>query len=50
MIAAHTVNQTWLKQLPTAPKGATTYPTLAQLDVAKNLVAKNWAAEVGGAG
>ena len=50
MISAHTVNQTWLKQLPAAPKGVTTYPTLAQLDAAKNVVAKNWAAEVGGAG
>ncbi len=47
MTAANTVNKSYLKLLPAAPKGVTTYPTLAQLSAAKATVAANWASEVG---
>ncbi len=50
MTAAKTVNTSFLKLLPPAPKGVTTYPTLAQLSAAKATVAANWASEVGAAG
>ena len=35
MVAHHTANTKWLAQLPPAPKGTVTYPTLAQLTPAK---------------
>ncbi|HEY5304842.1 MAG TPA: ABC transporter substrate-binding protein [Acidimicrobiales bacterium] len=47
MTKANTVNKSYLKLLPAAPKGVTTYPTLAQLSAAKATVAANWASEVG---
>jgi putative spermidine/putrescine transport system substrate-binding protein len=47
MTAANTVNKSYLKLLPAAPKGATKYPTLSQLATAKATVAANWASEVG---
>jgi putative spermidine/putrescine transport system substrate-binding protein len=47
MTTANTVNTTYLKLLPAAPKGATSYPTLTQLGTAKATVAANWASEVG---
>ena len=50
MTKAGTVNTTFLKLLPPAPKGATLYPTLPQLAAAKATVSVNWAAEVGAAG
>jgi hypothetical protein len=50
MTKAGTVNTTFLKLLPPAPKGATLYPTLPQLAAAKATVSANWAAEVGAAG
>ena len=50
MTKAGTVNKTWLKQLPAAPKGVTKYPTLNQLTAAKATVAANWASEIGAAG
>jgi putative spermidine/putrescine transport system substrate-binding protein len=50
MTTAGTVNQTYLKLLPAAPKGATLYPTLPQLAAAKATVSANWASEVGAAG
>jgi putative spermidine/putrescine transport system substrate-binding protein len=50
MTTAGAVNQSYLKLLPAAPKGATTYPTLSQLAKAKATVAANWASEVGAAG
>jgi putative spermidine/putrescine transport system substrate-binding protein len=50
MTTAGTVNQSYLKLLPAAPKGVTHYPTIAQLTKAKATVAANWASEVGAAG
>jgi putative spermidine/putrescine transport system substrate-binding protein len=47
MTTANTVNKSYLKLLPAAPKGATKYPTLTQLASAKATVAANWASEVG---
>lgn len=47
MTTASTVNKSYLKLLPAAPKGGTSYPTLAQLATAKATVAANWASEVG---
>jgi hypothetical protein len=46
MIKNGSVNKTWLAELPTAPKGAVNFPTLAQLTTAKGVVAADWAAEV----
>ena len=43
-----TVNKTWLAELPAAPAGTVTYPTLAQLATAKNTVAANWASAISG--
>jgi len=48
MVANHTVNTKWLAQLPPAPKGTVTYPTLAQLTAAKTTVAANWASALSG--
>jgi len=50
MTKAGTVNKTFLKLLPPAPKGTTLYPTLPQLAAAKATVSANWASEVGAAG
>jgi putative spermidine/putrescine transport system substrate-binding protein len=48
MIKAGTANKTWLAELPPAPAGTVTYPTLAQLATAKNTVAANWASAISG--
>lgn len=48
MTAKGTVNKTFLAKLPAAPKGAVTYPTLAQLTAAKAVVAANWASALSG--
>jgi putative spermidine/putrescine transport system substrate-binding protein len=46
MIKDGTVNKTWLAELPAAPKGAVTFPTLAELTTAKAVVAADWASEI----
>ena len=48
LIKAGTVNKKWLAELPAAPAGTVTYPTLAQLAAAKNTVAANWASAISG--
>ena len=45
---AGTVNKTWLAELPAAPPGTVTYPSLAQLATAKNVVAADWASAISG--
>jgi putative spermidine/putrescine transport system substrate-binding protein len=46
MIKDGTVDKTWLAELPAAPKGAVTFPTLAELTTAKAVVAADWASEI----
>ena len=48
MVSKHTVNKTWLAELPAAPKGGLTFPTQAQVDAAKATVAANWASAISG--
>jgi hypothetical protein len=48
MIANKTVNQGFLAKLPAAPKGAVTFPTMAQVNTAKATIASNWAAAISG--
>ena len=46
MINDGTADKTWLAELPAAPKGAVTFPTLAELTTAKAVVAADWASEI----
>ncbi len=48
LVKAGTVNKTWLAELPAAPPGTVTYPSLAQLATAKNVVAADWASAISG--
>jgi putative spermidine/putrescine transport system substrate-binding protein len=48
LVSSGTVNKTWLAELPPAPAGTVTYPSLAQLATAKNIVAANWASAISG--
>jgi putative spermidine/putrescine transport system substrate-binding protein len=48
LVKKNLANKTWLGELPAAPAGATTYPTLAQLATAKSVVAANWSAAISG--
>jgi hypothetical protein len=48
MIANKTVNQDFLAKLPTAPKGALTFPTPTQVTTAGATVDANWPAAISG--
>ncbi len=48
LVKAGTANKTWLAELPAAPAGSVTYPSLAQLATAKNVVAADWASAISG--
>ena len=48
LVKRNRANKTWLAALPIAPAGATTFPSLAQLSTAKNVVAANWSAAISG--
>jgi hypothetical protein len=42
------VDKQALSSLPAAPKGAITFPSVAQTTAAENVVSQGWAAAIGG--
>jgi putative spermidine/putrescine transport system substrate-binding protein len=48
LVSSGTVNKAALAALPKAPAGAITFPSVAQMTAAENLVSQDWASAIGG--